>query len=69
MIDRINTLENEIKTLQRTILYIMPRKANIDLDYNGNLEVRHNSKLKMIAEITKIIEIKQKEIKNQLMQD
>ena len=27
MIDRINTLENEIKTLQRTILYVMPYRT------------------------------------------
>tara|TARA_R110000796_G_scaffold144394_1_gene261121 strand:- start:930 stop:1106 length:177 start_codon:yes stop_codon:yes gene_type:complete len=58
MIDRINTLENEIKTLQRTILHIMPYRTPII----------HNC-AEMIAEITKIIEIKEKEIKNQLMQD
>ena len=27
MIDKINTLENEIKTLQRTILYVMPYRT------------------------------------------
>ena len=58
MIDRINTLENEIKTLQRTILYLMPYRTAGD---GGQAEI--------IAEITKIIEIKEKCIKNQLMQD
>jgi|TARA_R110000744_G_scaffold255761_1_gene371259 hypothetical protein len=60
MIDRINTLENEIKTLQRTILQVMP---------SGEIWEHGDGRLEIIAEITKIIEIKQKEIKNQIMQD
>jgi hypothetical protein len=66
MIDKINTLENEIKTLQRTILYVMPYKAE---EEKFPKSMRDNNRAEMIAEITKIIEIKQKEIKNQLMQD
>jgi hypothetical protein len=66
MIDKINTLENEIKTLQRTILYVMPYRTE---EEKFPKSMRDNSRAEMIAEITKIIEIKQKEIKNQLMQD
>lgn len=58
MINRIDTLKNEIETLQRTILEIMP---NLHTDDNGY------DRMEMIAKIQDIIIIKQKELMIQRM--
>ena len=56
MIDnKINTLKNEIKTLQRTILEIMPSTSNM-IEDNADL------RMEMIAEISKLINIKKLEL-------
>ena len=56
-LNKISTLENEIKTLQRTILEIMPSKHN---KYTSGEMFGNDRRLEMIAEISKIIEIKTK---------
>ena len=58
MTNRIDTLKNEIETLQRTILEIMP---NLHTDDNGY------DRMEMIAKIQDIIIIKQKELMIQRM--
>ena len=59
MVNNIKTLKNEIETLQRTILEIMPSKNNNST--SGEM-FGNDRRLEMIAEISKIINIKKKEL-------